>query len=63
MLFEALTGRVPFEGKLYKILIDKQRYDAPRARELSPNIPEDLENAMIVSFDSSSRETRNVGTG
>lgn len=30
MLFEALTGRVPFVGQAHEMLVDKQRRAAPR---------------------------------
>jgi eukaryotic-like serine/threonine-protein kinase len=42
MLFEALTACLPFEGKLFEILLDKQELDAPLARDLVPEVPDDL---------------------
>ena len=42
MLFEALTGRRPFEGAAAKILHDKQRHEAPPAEKFAIDIPEDL---------------------
>ncbi len=42
MLYEALSGRLPFEGKMFKILLDKQSEDAPMLRALLPDGPEDL---------------------
>lgn len=44
MLFEALTGRLPFEGEVYKVLVDKQRLDAPGPRELVPDVPPQLDD-------------------
>jgi hypothetical protein len=42
MLFEALTGRLPFEGSALGVLLDKQRFEPPPARELAADVPEDL---------------------
>src|SRR5690606_31960530 len=43
-LFEALTGRAPFEGaSAIQILIAKQQESAPRASSLSPHVPPDLD--------------------
>lgn len=41
MLYEALTGRTPFRGSLYKLLMDKQRLDAPPLPD-DGSIPADL---------------------
>jgi hypothetical protein len=43
MVFEALTGRLPFEGRPHEILTDKQRADAPRASHFAPAVPSDLD--------------------
>ena len=43
MLFEALTGRLPFEGPIYKVLMDKQRIDAPAPRDFVEDVPEALD--------------------
>jgi hypothetical protein len=43
MLYEALTGRLPFAGPPLKIIIDKQRFDPPRPGELVEGVPDDLE--------------------
>jgi Cdc6-like AAA superfamily ATPase len=43
MLFEALTGRLPFEGRLYEIIMKKQELDPPHPRELVPSVPDDLD--------------------
>jgi serine/threonine protein kinase/tetratricopeptide (TPR) repeat protein len=42
LLFEALTGRLPFVGAPIQVLIDKQRFEAPRPSELTPSVPKDL---------------------
>ena len=38
MVFEALSGRLPFEGPNSQVLLDKQRFDAPRLN-LPPDFP------------------------
>ncbi len=43
VLYEALTGQIPFTGSIMRILTDKQRVDPPPPRELLPSIPEDLD--------------------
>ncbi len=43
MLYEALVGAVPFTGPPLKIIIDKQRFDPPRPRELVDGVPDDLD--------------------
>ena len=42
LLFESLTGRVPFDGFVGEVLVAKQTREAPRAADLVPGIPEDL---------------------
>jgi hypothetical protein len=49
MLYEALTGRLPFTGHAFRILSDKQHLDPPPPRSLAPGIPEDL-NALCVAL-------------
>jgi len=44
MLFEALTGHLPFSGHVVEILTAKQRDDAPRPSSLAPDLPADLES-------------------
>ena len=39
MLYEALTGRLPFKGNLVDILVKKQSIEPPPPRELAPEIP------------------------
>lgn len=42
MLYEALTGRLPFDGNLVDVLVKKQSVEPPPPREISLEIPEDL---------------------
>src|SRR5437879_11804855 len=42
MLYEALTGRLPFQGSALRVLADKGRQDPPSLNELVPELPEDL---------------------
>lgn len=42
MLYEALTGRLPYTGTVMKILTDKQKLDPPAPVTLAPDVPEDL---------------------
>lgn len=42
MLFQALTGRLPFGGAPMKILVDKRRFDPPSPDDVVSNLPPDL---------------------
>jgi len=42
MLFEALTGELPFDGRVHEILVAKQERPAPLAQQRNPSAPRDL---------------------
>jgi serine/threonine protein kinase/Flp pilus assembly protein TadD len=48
ILYEMMTGRVPFEGETFLSVAVKQKTERPRPpRELNPQIPEDLVRVML----------------
>ncbi len=47
MLYEALTGRRPFEGLPRKVLVEKQIYDAQAPSSLIPGVPGDLDQLCV----------------
>jgi hypothetical protein len=51
MLFEALTGRLPFEGSAAEVFEKKRRERAPRARDVSPAVPEALDVLCVRLLD------------
>jgi tetratricopeptide (TPR) repeat protein len=57
MLFEALTGRLPFEGGVGEILAAKQHHAAPRARALAADVPPELDDlcAALLAREPSAR--------
>jgi hypothetical protein len=48
MLYEALTGQIPFTGSLTEILVKKQCADAPDPRAVVPGLPEDLARLCVA---------------
>ncbi|MBV8865342.1 MAG: protein kinase [Acidobacteriaceae bacterium] len=47
MLFEALTGRRPFDGSTAELIRAKQQSEAPRPSDFISDVPEDLERLCI----------------
>ncbi len=43
MMFEALTGTLPFDGSSAQVMHQKQTIDPPRPRQLMPDIADDLD--------------------
>jgi eukaryotic-like serine/threonine-protein kinase len=49
MLYQALTGRLPFTGNALQMMQAKQTLDPPAPRDLCPEVPEDL-NALCLGL-------------
>ncbi|MEP6635549.1 MAG: protein kinase, partial [Acidobacteriota bacterium] len=47
MLYQALTGRLPFSGKFFEVMMDKQSVDPPPPSEIVPDVPPDLDALCI----------------
>jgi len=59
MLYEALTGRLPFSGSAFEMMMQKQRSDPPPPRSLFPEVPADLDTLCceLLRFDPVARAT------
>jgi tetratricopeptide (TPR) repeat protein len=57
MMFEALTGQVPYAGHALQVMMAKQQTDAPLVTSLAPAAPIDLANlcADLLSIEASAR--------
>jgi hypothetical protein len=49
ILYEALTGRAPFEGRSLEVLLRKQQEDPPPPADVAPGVSPDL-NALCVEL-------------
>src|SRR5438034_5884466 len=47
ILYQALTGRLPFRGKFFEVMLRKQTRDPVQPREMNPQVPRDLNDLCI----------------
>ena len=47
MLYQALTGRLPFRGKFFEVMLRKQTRDPIQPREINANAPGDLNELCV----------------
>jgi serine/threonine protein kinase/tetratricopeptide (TPR) repeat protein len=47
ILYQALTGRLPFRGKFFEVMLRKQTRDPIQPREINPNLPRDLNDLCM----------------
>ncbi len=47
MLYQALTGRLPFSGKFFEVMMNKQNFDPPAPLELANHVPADLNDLCV----------------
>jgi serine/threonine protein kinase len=59
VLYQALSGRLPFTGPPLQVLMNKQQHAPTPVRELAPDVPEDLERLCddLLHFDPRCRPT------
>src|SRR6266481_758462 len=47
ILYQALTGRLPFRGKFFEVMLRKQTLDAIQPRDINPHVPRDLNDFCL----------------
>jgi eukaryotic-like serine/threonine-protein kinase len=47
ILYQALTARLPFAGKFFEVMMNKQNFDPPAPSELLRGVPADLNNLCV----------------
>jgi eukaryotic-like serine/threonine-protein kinase len=47
MMYEALTGRLPFEGSSFEIMMNKLQHDPPAPRTIAEDTPADLDTLCV----------------
>jgi serine/threonine protein kinase/tetratricopeptide (TPR) repeat protein len=47
ILYQALTGRLPFSGRFFEVMVNKQSLDPPPPAELVRGIPEELNDLCV----------------
>ena len=62
MLFEALTGALPHDGQTaYEIILNKQRQEPPRPRQLVDTVPLDLDELCMGLLQPNVRDRPQAG--
>jgi serine/threonine protein kinase len=60
ILYQALTGRLPFRGRFFEVMLRKQTRDPIQPREINPDAPRDL-NELCMRLLRRDAETRPTG--
>ena len=60
ILYQALTGRLPFRGRFFEVMLRKQTRDPIQPREINPEVPRDL-NELCMRLLRRDAETRPTG--
>jgi eukaryotic-like serine/threonine-protein kinase len=60
ILYQALTGRLPFRGKFFEVMLRKQTRDPIQPREINPGVPRDL-NELCMRLLRREADTRPSG--
>jgi serine/threonine protein kinase/tetratricopeptide (TPR) repeat protein len=60
ILYQSLTGRLPFTGKFFEVMMNKQNFDPPAPSELLGGVPRDL-NKLCISLLRRKPEDRPTG--
>lgn len=47
ILYQALTGRLPFAGKFFEVMMNKQNFDPPPPSELVSDVPPELNDLCV----------------
>ncbi len=47
MLYQALTGRLPFTGKFFEVMVNKQNLDPPPPSSLAPDVSPELDDLCM----------------
>ena len=47
MLYQSLTARLPFGGKFFEVMVNKQKFDPPAPNEIVGDVPQDLNDLCV----------------